>query len=69
MNGQVEFRVRPFGKIWVDGRLLGETPFDAVTLGAGRHQVRVQNREIGKDVSVSFEVKEGPNVFRYSFEE
>jgi serine/threonine-protein kinase len=67
--GQVEFRVRPFGKVWVDGRLLGETPFDAVTLGAGKHQVRVQNRELGKDVNLAFEVKEGPNVFRYSFEE
>ena len=69
VSGQVEFRVRPFGKVWVDGRLLGETPFDAVSLAAGPHQVRVQNRDLGKDVSVAFEVKEGLNVFRYSFED
>jgi serine/threonine-protein kinase len=66
----VEFRIRPFGTVWVDGVLLGVTPFDdPPKLTVGTHVVRVANRELGKETKVSFEVKPGEtNVFRHSFE-
>ncbi|MFO0597003.1 MAG: protein kinase [Myxococcaceae bacterium] len=69
-SAPVEFRVRPFGAVWVDGKYLGETPFAPASLSIGAHQVRVVNRDLGKEVTKSIEVKEGSgNVFRHSFEE
>lgn len=65
----VEFRVRPFGAVWVDGNYLGETPFAPAQLGVGVHSVRVVNRDLGKEVTRQFEVKDGSNVFRHNFEE
>ena len=65
----VEFRVRPFGAIWVDGAYLGETPFAPAALSLGAHSVRVVNRDLGKEVTKQFDVKDGSNVFRHNFEE
>lgn len=65
----VEFRVRPFGAVWVDGKFLGETPFAPASMTVGNHQVRVVNRDLGREVTKSFEVKSGSNVFRFSFED
>jgi serine/threonine-protein kinase len=69
VSGQVEFRVRPFGAVWVDGKFLGETPMAPASLPVGAHQVRVVNRDLGKEVNKQLDVKEGSNVFRHSFEE
>lgn len=65
----VEFRVRPFGAVWVDGAYLGETPFAPAQLSVGAHSVRVVNRDLGKEVTKQFDVKDGSNVFRHNFEE
>ena len=65
----IEFRVRPFGSVWVDGKFLGDTPFSAAAVSIGEHQVRVTNQEMGKDVTRPFQVKAGSNVFRLSFDE
>lgn len=65
----VEFRVRPFGAVWVDGAYLGETPFAPAALALGAHSVRVVNKDLGKEVTKQFEVKDGSNVFRHNFEE
>ena len=65
----VEFRVRPFGAVWVDGAYLGETPFAPASLSVGAHSVRVVNRDLGKEVTKQFDVKDGSNVFRHNFEE
>ena len=66
-KGEVEFRVRPFGAVWVDGQYLGETPFSPAAIAVGAHSVRVVNRDLGQEVTRQFEVKEGSNVFRHSF--
>ncbi|QAT86809.1 serine/threonine protein kinase [Corallococcus coralloides] len=64
-KGRVEFRVRPFGMVSLDGKPLGQTPFAAVEATEGVHQVRVVNKELGKDVTRAFEVKAGQdNVFK-----
>lgn len=68
-KAQVEFRIRPFGSVWVDGNFIGETPFAPIALNTGSHSVRVGNKEIGKEVTRRFDVKPGSNIFRYSFEE
>ncbi|NOK19792.1 serine/threonine protein kinase [Corallococcus carmarthensis] len=64
-KGKVEFRVRPFGTVYLDGKSLGQTPFAAVEATEGSHQVRVVNKDLGKDVTRAFEVKAGQdNVFK-----
>ncbi|MBN8466659.1 protein kinase [Corallococcus exiguus] len=64
-KGKVEFRVRPFGTVYLDGKSLGQTPFAAVEATEGVHQVRVVNKDLGKDVTRAFEVKAGQdNVFK-----
>jgi serine/threonine-protein kinase len=64
-KGKVEFRVRPFGLVYLDGKPLGQTPFAAVEATEGMHKVRVVNYDLGKDVTKSFEVKAGQdNVFK-----
>ncbi|CAM4527940.1 serine/threonine protein kinase [Corallococcus exiguus] len=64
-KGKVEFRVRPFGTVYLDGKNLGQTPFAAVEATEGSHQVRVVNKDLGKDVTRSFVVKAGQdNVFK-----
>ncbi|WP_223635060.1 serine/threonine-protein kinase [Corallococcus sp. EGB] len=64
-KGKVEFRVRPFGTVYLDGKSLGQTPFAAVDVTEGSHQVRVVNKDLGKDVTRAFEVKAGQdNVFK-----
>ena len=61
--------MRPFGAVWVDGSYLGETPFAPVSLALGAHSVRVVNKDLGKEVTKQFEVKDGTNVFRHNFED
>jgi serine/threonine-protein kinase len=66
----VDFRVRPFGTVTVDGKVMGDTPFPAVKLSVGSHRVQVVNRELNKTISRTFEVKAGAtNVFRLNLEE
>ncbi|MDP3234448.1 MAG: protein kinase [Myxococcales bacterium] len=66
----VDFRVRPFGTVTVDGRALGDTPFPPVKLSPGVHRVQVVNRDLNKTVTRTFEVKAGgQNVFRLNLEE
>ncbi|RKH32299.1 serine/threonine protein kinase [Corallococcus praedator] len=64
-RGRVEFRIRPYATVFLDGRNLGQTPFGAVETTAGVHQVRVVNGDLKKDVRRTFEVKAGQdNVFK-----
>jgi serine/threonine-protein kinase len=66
----VDFRVRPFGTVTVDGKVVGDTPFPPVKLSPGVHTIQIVNRELNKTVLKSFEVKAGAqNVFRLNLEE
>lgn len=49
---RVEFRIRPYAQVFVDGRLLGQTPFPPVRLTAGAHRMQLVNKSLGKDVSL-----------------
>jgi Protein kinase domain/PEGA domain len=50
--GLLQIAVRPWGEVSVDGRVIGTTPLDRITLAAGTHVVRVRHP--------SFEVWERP---------
>ncbi|TQF16461.1 serine/threonine protein kinase [Myxococcus llanfairpwllgwyngyllgogerychwyrndrobwllllantysiliogogogochensis] len=63
--GSVEFRIRPYAVVYLDKRLLGETPLAVIDVPAGVHTVTAVNPRLGKKVTRSFEVKAGvANVFK-----
>jgi serine/threonine protein kinase len=41
--GQLQVAVRPWGEVSVDGRLIGTTPLDRITLPAGSHVLRIRH--------------------------
>lgn len=57
--GSVEFRIRPYAAIYLNGKLLGETPMDIVALPAKRYSVTVVNTQLGKSVTRDLEVTAG----------
>ena len=68
-KGRLEFRIRPYAVVSLDGKVLGQTPFAAVEVSEGRHTVRLVNKELGKDVTRTVEVKAGqPNLFKLNLE-
>jgi serine/threonine-protein kinase len=66
---EVDFRVRPYANVFVDGKALGQTPFAPVALTDGKHRVRLVNPELKKEVTVEFEVNAGSTVFRHNLAE
>jgi hypothetical protein len=56
-KGTVEFRIRPYATIFLDGNRLGETPLPPLDKPAGRYTVKVVNAELGKTVQQSIEVR------------
>ncbi len=66
-QASLEFRVRPYAQVFLDGKPLGQTPFPPVKVAVGRHTIRLVNEKLAKDVMVDFEVKAGEaNVFKYN---
>jgi eukaryotic-like serine/threonine-protein kinase len=57
----LEFRIRPYATVVLDGKLLGQTPLAAVEVPVGPHTVQLINKELGKDVTRSVDVKAGQN--------
>ncbi len=66
----VEFRIRPFAIVYVDGKEIGETPFAPVTMTLGRHKIRLVNAKLHKDQVIEFVVKpHEENVFKFNLNE
>ncbi|GEN11387.1 serine/threonine protein kinase [Myxococcus fulvus] len=65
MKGTVEFRIRPYAVVYLDGKKLGETPLGIIDVPEGNHTITAVNSRLGKRVTRSFEVKAGTaNVFK-----
>ncbi len=65
--GRIDFQVRPYATVFLDGKLLGQTPFPPVQVDEGKHSVRLVNADLKKEVTVDYVVKSGEdNIFRYS---
>ncbi|WP_342377690.1 protein kinase [Myxococcus stipitatus] len=63
--GSVEFRIRPYAVIYLDGKLLGETPMGIIDLPAKKYVVTAVNQNLDKRITRDFEVKAGTaNVFK-----
>jgi serine/threonine-protein kinase len=64
----LEFRVNPWATVYLDGKLLGDTPLDPVQVWEGRHRVTLVNPEFDKK-TIDLEVTStGPNVVKAQFE-
>jgi serine/threonine-protein kinase len=51
-KGELIIIVRPWAKVWVDDKEVGQTPLpSAVSLSAGPHKVRLVNPDLKKDVT------------------
>jgi len=68
-TAQVEFRVRPFGTVYLDGKLLGDTPMDPVMVPVGRHALRIVNKELGREERRTIDVPAKGLTVRHSFGE
>jgi serine/threonine-protein kinase len=68
-TGTVEFRIRPYATVWIDGKQIGDTPLPPQVLGLGKHRVRLVNTELGKDVVQEFTVHPGENTLKHNFKE
>ena len=64
----VDFRIRPYASVFVNGTFYGVTPFAKVKLNVGTHSVRLVNKDIGKEITLSYEVKPGENKLIYNLE-
>jgi serine/threonine-protein kinase len=66
--GLVDFRVRPYASVFVGDTFYGVTPFAKVKLNVGVHKVKLVNKDIGKEVTLTYEVKPGENTLKYNLE-
>jgi serine/threonine-protein kinase len=63
----LEFRIRPYATVVLDGKSLGQTPLAPIEVAVGSHTVQLINKDLGKDVTRSVEVKAGQsNQFKYN---
>ncbi|HLL55415.1 MAG TPA: serine/threonine-protein kinase, partial [Myxococcaceae bacterium] len=69
-RGTVTFRIRPYAQVYLDGKLLGETPLEPVTVAAGKHTVRLVNSKLGKDLEFPLVVRSNQEtVFKQNLKE
>ncbi len=66
---RIEFRIRPFASVFLDGKELGETPFPAVLVSVGKHKIRLVNDQLKKNVEVDQQFHPGDTSFKYNFKE
>ncbi|MBE2248199.1 MAG: serine/threonine protein kinase [Myxococcus sp.] len=66
--GRIDFRIRPVGQVYLDGKFLGETPLGKeVPATVGVHTVKVIEPGTKKVLEKSFTVKPGSNSFTHNF--
>jgi hypothetical protein len=62
-------RVMPWATVYVDGELVGDTPFGPLYLEAGAHRVRMVNRELQLERELTVQVGPGlANALRVQLE-
>ncbi|WP_409014854.1 PEGA domain-containing protein [Archangium sp.] len=66
-RASLEFRIRPYATVLLDGKHLGQTPLSPAEVEVGTHTVLLINHALGKKVSRTVEVKAGQlNVFKHN---
>ncbi len=62
--GTLRINSRPWSQVFVDDRLIGNTPQLDISLPAGSHKVRLTNPEFGMSKVISLHVRAGETVTR-----
>lgn len=66
--GRIDFRIRPVGRVYLDGKFLGETPLGKeIPASLGVHTIKVIEPGSNKTIEKSFTVKPGTNPFTHNF--
>jgi eukaryotic-like serine/threonine-protein kinase len=60
--GTLRVVVKPWAKVYLDGKYLDETPFPPVRVKAGKHTVRLVNPDLKKDVKRRIFLKAGQDL-------
>jgi len=70
-KGKVEFRIQPYATVFLDGKSLGLTPLShPVEVWEGKHQVKLVNPELKKEVTAELVVQPGQlNLFKYNLQQ
>jgi hypothetical protein len=61
-GGMLRLNSRPWSQVYVDGRLVGNTPQMGLPLSAGNHSIRLVNAQMGLTKTFSISVKTGQMV-------
>ncbi|MBL8922921.1 MAG: serine/threonine protein kinase [Myxococcaceae bacterium] len=66
--GRIDFRIRPVGRVYLDGKLVGETPLGReIPATVGVHTIKVVEPSTNKTIEKSFTVKPGSQPFTHNF--
>jgi serine/threonine-protein kinase len=66
-KARLEFRIRPYATVLLDGKTLGQTPLPPAEVEVGSHTVQLINKDLGKEITRTIDVKAGQaNVFKYN---
>jgi serine/threonine-protein kinase len=57
--GRLVIRVLPWASVFIDGRMVGTTPFEPIDVPAGRHRVQLVNDELHVKRDINVNVKSG----------
>ena len=47
-NGSISINALPWADVWIDGKLVGETPLGNVSVPVGEHQIVFRHPELGE---------------------
>ena len=61
-SGTLRINTRPWSRVYIDGRLIGNTPQMNIQLPAGKHVVTLKNPDMGFKKSLTVRIKAGQTV-------
>ena len=58
-EGSLRVNSRPWSQVYVDGRMIGNTPLLNVPLRAGKHKVKLVNPQLGMSKQLTVQIAKG----------
>ena len=63
-KGMLRINTRPWSQVFVDGRLIGNTPQMSLLLSVGKHKVRLANPQFGLEKTITVKITRGGKLTR-----
>ncbi|MFO0600934.1 MAG: serine/threonine-protein kinase [Myxococcaceae bacterium] len=67
-TGKLSLRIRPYATVYLDDKLLGDTPLPPQTVATGKHKLKLVNPSLGT-ITLDVTIKPGDNVIKHNFKE